>query len=401
MAAVTGVAGMVKSWNGAKGFGFLSCTTLPGDIFFGRSELPEDLKEVQGKFMDGRHVVFDAEPNADGRYKATAVAVPYVEGKEIAGKIKTYNPMKRYGFITSSSLTEDVRFQTTDLPQGTDPNAMLREELVSFEVQAMPDGKLRVSSLKFQNKKIAMRHGGMGMMGMPGMPGMMGRMDMGGMGGMGGKGGMGKGGGNMAVDMQAAQAAQAQGLQTGTVKSYGEKNGYGFLNVVGYPMDIKFGCNELAGGMVSPGETVSFSPVQTPDGRIAASNVSSLSSRGNKRPASAMGGMMGMPGMMGMGMPGMMGMGMMGMGGMMKKGPATTETSTGRSAAGMIKTYNSQKGFGFISSPGIPGDVFFMKTSLPAEVQMHGKDLQGKSVNFEVSQTSDGKMRAQNICTPY
>mmetsp|Transcript_26450 Transcript_26450/g.42398 ORF Transcript_26450/g.42398 Transcript_26450/m.42398 type:complete len:101 (+) Transcript_26450:1-303(+) len=97
-------------------------------------------------------------------------------------------------------------------------------------------------------------------------------------------------------------------------------------------------------------------------------------------------------------MPGMMGMGMMGMGGMMKKGPATTETSTGRSAAGMIKTYNSQKGFGFISSPGIPGDVFFMRTSLPAGAQdLQGTDLQGKSVNFEVAQTTEGKMRAENI----
>ncbi|CAE8593434.1 unnamed protein product [Polarella glacialis] len=381
MAAVAGISGVVKSWNGSKGFGFIQHPEFPGDIFFGRGELPEDLKGVQGKFLDGRPVVFDAAPNPDGKYKATAVAVPFIEGKGIAGKIKTYNPMKRYGFITSSSLTEDVHFQTTDLPQGTDPNSQIGEELVQFEVQAMPDGKLRVSSLRFQNKKIAMRHGGANMMGMPGMMGMM-----------------GKGGGNTTVDIQAVQAAQAQGLMTGTIKSYGEKTGYGFLNVVGYPKDIKFGRQDVTnGGIVTVGETVSFSPVQNQDGRVTASNVSSLG--GNKRPASAMGGMMGMPGMMGMGMPGMMGM--MGMGGMMKKGPAThTVTSTGRSAAGMIKTYNGQKGFGFISSPGIPGDVFFMRTSLPAEAQnSQGTDLQGMSVNFEVAQTTEGKMRAENITT--
>ncbi|CAE8700594.1 unnamed protein product [Polarella glacialis] len=143
-------------------------------------------------------------------------------------------------------------------------------------------------------------------------------------------------------------------------------------------MDIKFGRNELAGDNVSTGESVSFSAVQSPDGRITASNVSSLGG-GMKRPASAMGGM-----------------GMMGMGAV--KSPAVTETPTGRSAYGMIKTYNGQKGFGFISSPAIPGDVFFMRTSLPAEVQsLHGNDIQGKNVNFQVSQTSDGKMRAQDV----
>mmetsp|Transcript_102087 Transcript_102087/g.184148 ORF Transcript_102087/g.184148 Transcript_102087/m.184148 type:complete len:99 (+) Transcript_102087:2-298(+) len=95
-------------------------------------------------------------------------------------------------------------------------------------------------------------------------------------------------------------------------------------------------------------------------------------------------------------MGGMGMMGMMGMTGM--KSPAPTETPTGKSAYGMVKTYNGQKGFGFISSPGVPGDVFFMQTSLPAEVRsLHGKELQGKNVNFQVSQTSDGKMRAQDV----
>ncbi|CAE8590026.1 unnamed protein product [Polarella glacialis] len=360
--AVAGLSGTVKSWNGAKGFGFITGSSLPQDILFGRTELPGDIREVQGKFMEGRPVVFDAVQGPDGRYKATAVAVPLIEGKEVAGKIKTFSEKHGYGFITSSSLTEDVRFQTTDLPQGVTPGAHLREELVTFEVLALPDGKLRVSSLRFQSKKIAMRVGGMGM--------------------GGGMGGMAQPGGNMGMvnlqTVQAAQAAQAQGLMTGTVKSFSEKNGYGFLNVAGYPMDIKFGRNELAGGNVSTGESVSFSAVQTPDGRITASNVSSLGG-GMKRPASAMGGM-----------------GMMGMGAVQKV--AVTETPTGRSAYGMIKTYNGQKGFGFISSPGVPGDVFFMMSSLPAEVKsLHGKELQGKNVNFQVSQTSDGKTRAQDI----
>jgi len=297
--AVTGMNGTVKSWNGAKGFGFISAHGLAGDIMFSRNELPDDVREVQGKFMDGRPVVFDAQRNPDGRYKATSVAVPYVEGKDIAGKIKTYSEKHGYGFITSSSLTEDVRFQRTDLP-AVPPGVHLNGELVTFDVQAMPDGKLRVGKLMFQSKKIATRVSGGSMMGVPGL------MEMLGMGGMG------------------------------------------------------------KGGLASLGGSADA---------------------GMKRPASAMGGILGLGGILGM------------LGGaMMQQKVAVAETPTGRSAVGMIKTYNGKKGFGFISSPGIPGDVFFMMTSLPAEAKnLQGTDLQGKNVKFEISQTSDGKARAQNI----
>ncbi|CAE8585113.1 unnamed protein product, partial [Polarella glacialis] len=98
--AFSGLSGSVKSWNGAKGFGFITGSSCPVDVFFSRTELPDDVKEVQGKFMQGRPVVFDAEQLPDGRFKATAVAVPYIEGKEIAGKIKTFVEKNGYGFIT-------------------------------------------------------------------------------------------------------------------------------------------------------------------------------------------------------------------------------------------------------------------------------------------------------------
>ncbi|CAE7793121.1 nek3, partial [Symbiodinium sp. CCMP2456] len=58
----------------------------------------------------------------------------------------------------------------------------------------------------------------------------------------------------------------------GIVKQYSEKNGYGFLNASGYPQDIKFSRTELRGGPPGPGNIVSFSPVQLPDGRLQALN---------------------------------------------------------------------------------------------------------------------------------
>ncbi|CAE8614954.1 unnamed protein product, partial [Polarella glacialis] len=77
---VSGLSGVVKSWNGSKGFGFITCDSLAGDVLFARTEMPQDVKEVRGKFLEGRPCVFDAQQQADGRFKATNLALPYVEG---------------------------------------------------------------------------------------------------------------------------------------------------------------------------------------------------------------------------------------------------------------------------------------------------------------------------------
>eukprot|EP00933_Yihiella_yeosuensis_P014394 TRINITY_DN1292_c0_g2_i4.p1 TRINITY_DN1292_c0_g2~~TRINITY_DN1292_c0_g2_i4.p1 ORF type:complete len:367 (-),score=109.27 TRINITY_DN1292_c0_g2_i4:217-1317(-) len=363
---MSGLTGTVKSWNGGKGFGFIVCAQVGGDVLFGREALPADVKEVRGNFLEGRPVVFDGAQGADGRFKATNVAVPYVEGKSLAGQIKSCSEKHGYGFITSSSLTEDVRFGIQDLPKGTSGD--VKGELVLFDVAPKPDGKLQVSKLLFQSGKIATRvRGSTG--------GMMGGMAMGGM----AMGGMGD------ANVQAAvQQAQSQGLMTGTVKSFSEKNGYGFISVPGYPMDVKFGKNDCTNA-VGSGATVSFAPQQGFDGRVQATNVTSLGGGG------ATGGMKRTASMM------MGGMGMMGMG-MGAKAPKVEETATGRMGTGMIKSFNQAKGFGFISAAGVPGDIFFMLTSLPEEVRnTHGKEIQGRSCNFQISTTADGKVRAQDI----
>lgn len=74
--------GTVKSYNGAKGFGFINTTQVEGDIFFGRSDLPEDSREVQGKFMTGRQVVFQLEQTPEGKHKASSVQLGYVRSSE-------------------------------------------------------------------------------------------------------------------------------------------------------------------------------------------------------------------------------------------------------------------------------------------------------------------------------
>ena len=82
----------------------------------------------------------------------------------LSGKVKSFNPNKGFGFITSHSLTQDVFFGARDLPnvpQGT----QLQGELVVFEAEPTPDGKVKASKMAFQNGQTAQRLSMGGMMG--------------------------------------------------------------------------------------------------------------------------------------------------------------------------------------------------------------------------------------------
>ena len=63
---------------------------------------------------------------------------------------------------------------------------------------------------------------------------------------------------------------------------------------------------------------------------------------------------------------------------------------------GMNKSFNTGKGFGFLSAAGVPGDVFFMKSELPQQSQ-EDRNLSGQAISFELTQTMDGKSRAGSI----
>merc|ERR1712032_312295 len=75
---------------------------------------------------------------------------------------------------------------------------------------------------------------------------------------------------------------------------------------------------------------------------------------------------------------------------------AVQTMSTGNHMTGMVKSYNTGKGFGFISAAGVPGDLFFMKSSLPQQAK-ENRNLSGQAVSFELTQTMDGKARAESI----
>ncbi|CAE8742848.1 unnamed protein product [Polarella glacialis] len=68
----------------------------------------------------------------------------------------------------------------------------------------------------------------------------------------------------------------------------------------------------------------------------------------------------------------------------------------GKRLTGSVKSYN--KSFGFITSEGLPSDVFFLKAELPAGSE--NSVSVGQGVEFELIVQDGGKLRAKGITLP-
>merc|ERR1712136_431209 len=184
--------------------------------------------------------------------------------------------------------------------------------------------------------------------------------------------------------LQPSETPTGEDLMTGTVKSYSDMNGYGFINVPGSDLDLKFGKADLAGGSIIAGAVVRFTTAMSPDGRMQARHISLASALpvapvAVKRERAAS----------------LPPMGMVRPVKQQRVMPVEIDVPTGQWATGAIKSYNPTKGFGFISSAGIAGDIFFMRTALPMKVQT--AQLERQEANFELMRSAEGKVRAQNI----
>lgn len=277
--ATTGLVGTVRSYNGSKGFGFITGEGQFNDVMFSRFELPEDAREIRGNMIENKSVTFDAVLKSDGRAKATAVSVQAQEGQSIPGIIKIYSDKHRNGVVTSHALPGvDVRFRIEDFSKSSlDPNLRLDRDLVLFQYKYLPDGKCVATTIQFQTSKIAGKYG---------------------------------------------QVETRNGAGAGTKRP---------VNMVHQPV------------VVHPSSLKALKNSEVP------------------------------------------------------------VQITGQYLAGTIKSYNPTKGWGLISTPGIPsgtngqpGDVFFMKSNLPVEVR-DTDGLTGRTVNYELVKTHDGKCRAHNV----
>jgi len=385
---VADMSGYIKSWNSGKGFGFITTDEVEGDVFFSKAELPPEAREVHGSILEGREVNLGSCAGPDGRARATVVQLCYAEDKPMLGVIKSYSDRHRYGFVTSSTLTEDVQFHATDLPPGLShlgPN--LKGHFVTFEVQHLPDGKVRVKTMQLQGQSGANVN-------------------------------------PVTADPPTFSAAafprppariqpwsphprppatppppagvppSAGSMLKGTVKSYSDRHGYGFIKAPGQVVDIKFGKEDLDIPSIAAGASVSFVPVMTPDGRMQARQVSMAAMAGGMKrsisPADSfhsfdrptkqprIGG----------GKP-------WSVQAVTKEQLPDEAPADGEQLAGVVRSYIPSSGFGFITCDEVPGDIYFGRAVMAPDMQ--SMELSGRMVTFLLAYASDGKLRARQI----
>lgn len=241
-----------------------------------------------------------------------------------------------------------------------------------------------------------------------------------------------------ARDIVLAYTDEADRL-VGTVRSFNEKNMWGFISCASVTGDVYFKVKFLPdhmkgyGGM--QGQALSFCCHITEDGKPQANKLVFKSSASGKGKGGW--GMFGgdMWGMMGKGGPSWGGMGksggapwdpwsmmappMMGKGGGKMGGGKMGGTKRAADVSGMVpvvqkrakgsgsavictvQSFNASKGWGFLASPSVSGDIYFQRKHLTPELQLQLQssmvDLAGKTGSVEVTWTPDGKPQATYV----
>jgi len=319
-------------------------------------------------------------------YGGGAQAGPLQDGMRLQGTVISYNPEKGFGFLQAASAPgQDIYFKGQGL-------ACTQGMALSFTIKIMPDGKTQAREI-------------------------------------------------------------APGLQSGqqylaSVTSYSEKNGWGFFTVPDANQDVYFKKTLLPLEMQNfdiTGAVASITIHHTADGKPQAAQAQFLeqpppgyvapvgpASKGKGKgggacgggfQAGACGGPVATAGVYGapnggfgafggcqpaaaFGGQGCGAFGGCGGGGCMQMGGGQPPTKrmrvdegqlTGDITTGAVLSYNAMKGWGFIKSEMVPsGDVWFGRASLPAGI-VEGIQIQGKSVNFKLLWTPDGKPQARQM----
>jgi len=381
--------GEIRSYNSERGFGFVANPSIDGDFYFEKRDVP---MQFQSMALVGAKVGFTPHVSAQGKNQARKLqfnlfqtgsmkggffgsggcgggfggAPPMMgkamgkgpggmmmnqmgggppDGASMVGTVKTFDPAKGYGFLSVTGLPADVYFK----PEGMQVEV---GTTVGFTLKWMMDGKPQARQL--------------------------------------------------------VPALSAGKVVIGTVKSFSDKNGYGFIGLPDTTQDVYFNRQKLPVDMQAmgsnelQGSTLQFTVRLTPDGKPQAEDIawvqSGLAPQGMKRPAVVNGAMPTVippkrtrvtptsiyptsdAGYVGGCMGGSMGV----------------QNGGNEVVQGYIISFNVSKGYGFIGTAGTIGDVFFKDVMLPQHVR--GQQLpQGTQVNFQLSYTPDGKPQASNI----
>merc|ERR1712118_628603 len=130
-------SGVVKSYNAAKGFGFIQSAVFPGDIYFKFGDNP---------INQGTPVTYTLRVMPDGKAQASDVVPGLSEGDHAIGTIKKIHAEKGFGFLEVPGQPGDVYFKLDALPrdlleeglQGSDESSLVGKQ-VRFTVHLTPD----------------------------------------------------------------------------------------------------------------------------------------------------------------------------------------------------------------------------------------------------------------------
>lgn len=128
----TSMVGTVKSFDPAKGFGFISAPNFPPDIYF-----KPDSEEV----TKGQQVTFTIKWSPQGKPQAREVTAPMGEGDSYVGSVRRYNPNKGFGFLSVEGKPQDVYFKGEQLPPDLQEGGGIEGTKIRFTVHLAPDGK--------------------------------------------------------------------------------------------------------------------------------------------------------------------------------------------------------------------------------------------------------------------
>eukprot|EP00928_Gymnodinium_smaydae_P073032 TRINITY_DN56301_c0_g1_i1.p1 TRINITY_DN56301_c0_g1~~TRINITY_DN56301_c0_g1_i1.p1 ORF type:complete len:415 (-),score=37.37 TRINITY_DN56301_c0_g1_i1:165-1361(-) len=387
-----GATGVVKSFGLAKGFGFIQSDAVQCDIFFPKHALPSDLVDaLEANCFDlaTREVSFSIEEKG-GKPQAHAVQLVPREGGPLVGKVKSFIPAKGYGFICAEALEgQDIFFMKIELPSHLQSSTTLSGTPVSFCMVQTPEGKLQAQRMRIGNLGKAAAaapavfdasafagmdpfHWGLALMsGQLQPPGLT----------RGAEGSRTRGN-------RGKPPSSGQKL-IGTIKSFNQMKGWGFISSRSYGGDIYFKSDD---GTIFQGMQVSFIVTIMPDGQVQGRNLvavgqSGTPTRGLKRPNEG-GGLSFTPFAAG----DWAGLSDLPAAKRSKLTPDRPDLIGGQCKTGFIKSYHVGNGWGFINCAGI--DVYFKGSSLPPGAQEQ-PNLVGSPVTFEINTMLDGKLQAK------
>jgi len=227
------------------------------------------------------------------------------EGTPLSGMVKSFDPIKGYGFIVLPNFPVDVFFKG-------DGNGLVKGQEVSFTLKYSKDGRPQ--------------------------------------------------GENVAPPMQAGDTC------VGRVKRYNPAKGFGFLAVEGKPQDVYFQKKDLTEDLQEQnldGAEMQFTVKLTSDGKPQAQDMilMNMPVPGEKRPGDFDGGEESAAKRQ------RTEMAPFGGAGFNLNDGAFAAPVAGGSYTGTVKSYNAVKSFGFITCPSVAGDVWFRSSSLPQDLQ--------------------------------